>query len=285
LKLSLRILLYRPELPRLLRLGRRRSDLSAQASLFLIILLATSSLADTDIHSLPALSADAIVQKLMAANAERSLALRGYRGKRAYHLDYQGLWGSHQAGLQVEATYAAPDKKTFQVLAQSGSTLLVNRVLFKLLSSEQEAQTQQNREELEISPKNYDFALIGTDNTSGEDFYVLKVIPKGKSRYLYRGKMWVDAKDFAVARMEGEPAKNPSIWVSHTDIKYRWTKIDGFWLPARNESETLVRFGGKAVLTIDYSDYQITSVARSNSRSPGGTPTLPNPSAVTPDPH
>jgi len=269
-----------------LRLRKRRGcELPAQTGVFLLTMLATISFADADVHSPPLLSTDVIVQKLMAANALCSQSLRGYRGKRVYHLDYHGLFGSHDAGMQVEAIYTAPDRKDFKVVSQSGSKLLIYHVLLKLLSSEQEAQKEQNRKELEITPENYNFALSGMEHTPNGDFYVLAISPKGKSKYLYRGKFWVDARDFAVARMQGEPAKNPSVWVSHTQIEYRWAKIGGFWLPVHNESVTQVRMGGKAVLTIEYSDYQITGANRSTNRSPAENPTLPDPSAVTADPH
>ncbi len=263
---------------------RRGCDVPAQTGILLLTMLATFSSADADVHSPPLLSSDVIVQRLMAANTQRSQALRGYRGMRTYHLDYRGIFGTHEAGMNVEATYTAPDRKDFKVVSQSGSKLLVNHVLLKLLSSEQEAQKEQNRKELEISPKNYDFALAGTEHTPNGDFYVLAVSPKGKSKYLYRGKLWVDTKDFAVARMQGEPAKNPSLWVSHTQIEYRWAKIEGFWLPVHNQSETEVRMGGKAVLTIDYTDYQVTGASRSNPRGPAENPTLPDPAAVTAEP-
>jgi hypothetical protein len=276
----LRIFLHSPELPRSANLQRRSCDFSAHAGVFLLTLIASVSLGEADAHSAPQLSTDVIVQKLMAANAERAQSLRGYRGKRVYHLDYHGIFGTHDAGLQVEATYNAPDHKDFKVVSQSGSKILINHVLLKLLSSEQEAQEEQNRKELEISPKNYNFTLAGTEHTPQGDFYVLAVSPKGKSKYLYRGKLWIDAKDFAMVRMQGEPAKNPSYWVSHTQIEYHWAKIGGFWLPAHNTSETDVRMGGKAVLTIDYSDYQITGVNRSSSRAPGENSTLPNPEAA-----
>jgi hypothetical protein len=271
--------------PRSRRFTQLGCDFSAQASLVLLILLATSGLADADLSSPPVLSTDVIVQKLMAANAQRSQTLRGYRGKRIYHLDYRGLFGNHEAGIQVEAIYTAPNQKDFKVISQTGSSLLVNRVLLKLLSSEQEAQKEQNRKELEISPVNYNFALAGTERTPSGDFYVLAVSPRGRSKYLYRGKMWVDAKDFAVARMEGEPASNPSLWVSHTQIAYRWSKIAGFWLPVHNESQTLVRMGGKAVLTIDYIDYQVSAANRTAPKGSGENPVLPDPAAVSGDPH
>ena len=262
----------------------RGCNFPTRAAVFLT-LLTTSSIADADLHSPSLLSTSVIVQRLMAANTRRSQALHGYRGTRVYHLSYHGLFGSHDAEMKVEAIYTAPDRKDFKVVSQSGSKLLVNRVLMKLLSSEQDAQKEQNRIELEISPKNYDFALAGTEHTPGEEFYVLEVSPKGKSKYLYRGKLWIDARDFAVARMQGEPARNPSLWVSHTQIEYRWARIAGFWLPAHNESVTQVRMGGKAVLTIEYTNYQVTGVSWANPRGPGENSTLPDPTAVTADPH
>ena len=266
-------------------LEHRGYALPVQASVFLLTMLTAFRFAQADVQSPPLLSTDVIVQRLMAANLQRSQMLHGYRGQRVYHVDYHGLFGSHDATMQVEAVYTAPNRKDFKVVSQSGSKILINHVLMKLLSSEQEAQEEHNRKELEISPKNYDFTLAGTEHTPGGDFYVLVANPKGKSKYLYRGRLWVDARDFAIARLQGEPAKNPSLWVSRTQIEYRWAKIGAFWLPAHNQSETQVRMGGKAVLTIDYSDYQITGMTRSNPHGPGETSTLPDPSAVSADPH
>jgi len=33
--------------------------------------------------------------------------------------------------------------------------------------------------------------------------------------------------------------------------------MDNFWLPAHSRTETEVRFSGRAVLSIEYKDYQI----------------------------
>jgi hypothetical protein len=255
-------------------------------TLILLAALNGASLATVDLRAPRPLSADAIVQNLMAANAQRAQALRGYRGKRIYRLDYKGLFGTHNAEMVVEATYTAPDKKEFKILSESGSRLLINRVLLRLLSSESQAQEEQSRKALEITPENYNFSLDQIEHTSKGDFYVLNLTPKGKSRYLYRGRIWVDAHDFAVVRMDGEPQKNPSIWVTHTHIEYRWANKDGFWLPIHNESVTQVRMGGKGVLAIDYTDYQITGVNHAAvGQRPGQSQTMPDPASVTADPH
>jgi hypothetical protein len=78
-----------------------------------------------------------------------------------------------------------------------------------------------------------------------------------KTQFLYRGKIWVDAKDFAVVRIEGEPAKNPSFWIKRTDITHSYKKVDDFWLPAENHTQSFIRLGGEATLSIEYQDYKI----------------------------
>jgi hypothetical protein len=267
-------------------MNSRRYEFSIPIGLVWLAGLTGLNSARADLGPPPMLSADTIVQKLIGANTKRAQALRGYRGRRIYRLDYKGLFGTHHAEMEVEATYTAPDTKEFKVLSESGSRLLINHVLRRLLRSESEAQEETNRKALEITPENYDFSLDEMEHTSNGDFYVLDVKPKGKSRYLYRGKIWVDAHDFAVARMRGEPQKSPSIWVTHTQIEYRWANQGGFWLPVHNESFTEVRMGGKGVLTIDYTGYQITGISRATAGQPSGqSQTMPNPSSVTADPH
>lgn len=264
----------------------RRCDISIGVSLVLLAAFSGTALSEDSASGVHLPSADAIVRGLVSANSLRARSLRGYQGKRIYHLDYKGLLGSHDADLIVEVTYTAPDKKQFRILSEAGSRLLINRVLLKLLSSEEEAQTEQNRKALEMTPENYSFSLDQFERTAQGDFYVLNVIPKGKSRYLYRGKIWVDAHDLAIVRMSGEPQKNPSMWVSHTEIEYRWAKQAGFWLPIHNESVTQVRMGGKATLTIQYSDYQITGVNRAaNTPQAGQSQSMPDPASIAADPH
>jgi hypothetical protein len=226
-------------------------------------------------------SVEAIVSKLVAANQRRSQDLRGYHGRRFYHLDYRGFLGSHSAQMQVEALYTAPDKKEFKVLSQSGPTVLINRVLLKLLDSEKEASLQQTHKQIELSPENYTFGFVGVQHSP--ESYVLSVEPREKNKFLYSGKIWIDPVDFAVMRMEGEPAKNLSLWISRTTIEYVWTKIGEFWLPYNTKSVTQVRLGGTATLTIQYTDYRITGLSKTDLPRGNDKSVLPDPASVTPD--
>jgi hypothetical protein len=138
---------------------------------------------------------------------------------------------------------------------------VIDHVFKKLLEGEQEAANDENRRNTTLSTDNYEFTSAGSEATPQGQQYVLNLLPKTKNKFLYRGKIWVDAKDFAVVRIEGEPAKNPSFWIKNTMVKHRYVKVEDFWLPAENHTESVIRLGGRAILTIEYKDYKITKVA------------------------
>src|SRR4030088_1529043 len=80
---------------------------------------------------------------------------------------------------------------------------------------------------------------------------------KNPNKLLYRGRIWVNSTDFAVCRIEAEPAKNPSIWIKSTAIHHIYKKLGDFWFPSENASTSTMRVGGRAVLSINYRNYEI----------------------------
>ena len=205
--------------------------------------------------ALPTLGADQVVQRLMEKNKERADTLQHYIGRRSYRLEYRGFPASADATMEVEVNFDAPATKRFTIVNATGSKLIQNRVFHRLLESEEQAGDSSNRKHTELGPDNYTFSLAGTEGTN----YVLNVEPKEDSRFLYRGKIWVDARDFAVTRIEAQPARNPSFWTTKSLIHHTYQKVDnGFYLPKENKTVTSVRMGGVATLTIEYDSYQVT---------------------------
>jgi hypothetical protein len=205
---------------------------------------------------LPALDAEQVVQRLMEKNKERAEGLQHYLGKRSYRLEYRGFPASSEATMEVEVNFDAPATKRFTIVSATGSKLIQNRVFHRLLESEQQAGDSSNRKQTELGPDNYTFSLAAAD---GAD-YVLNVEPKVESRFLYRGKIWVDGHDFAVTRIEAQPARNPSFWTTKSVIHHTYQKTeDGFYLPKENKTVTNVRMGGVATLTIEYESYKVTA--------------------------
>jgi hypothetical protein len=201
-------------------------------------------------------SAEEIVARMLVRNGERQAALDHYASVRTYRVEYTGTGGYHEAELVVDAEYSAPDQKKFTVVSELGSKLICEKVLRRLVESEQEAGQAANRMQTALSLENYHVDLVGEDQIDGVRAWVLKVSPKVNNKFTYRGRVWVSMDDYAVMRVLGEPAKNPSWWINRASFDSRYVRRGEFWLPGRNVSTSHVRIGGEATLTIDYGTYQ-----------------------------
>jgi hypothetical protein len=204
------------------------------------------------------LPVEQVARRLQERNAQRAAALDQFNATRVYRMQYRGFPSDRDAEMVVNVTYHAPNAKEFTVVSQTGSKFIIEHVFKKLLEGEQEAANEENRQHTALSAENYNFTSAGFEVTPDGAQYVLNLLPRTKNKFLYRGKIWVDAKDFAVVRIEGEPAKNPSFWIKKTEVKHRYVKVNDFWLPAENHTESVIRLGGRAVLSIVYKDYRIT---------------------------
>jgi hypothetical protein len=220
-----------------------------------IPLLLTASFLPAQTHDL---SGEEIVKNLIRMNLERTKTLAAYEDTRDYKIRYEGFPGARAAEMIVDVKYKAPATKEFNIRSATGSKLLIDRVLKRLLDSERDALTPENQSHVALNADNYNFTLLEHEKTPAGSFYVLSVEPRTSERLLYRGKIWVDATDFAVTRIEASPAKNPSFWTKEVKIEHTYAKFGNFWLPKFNSSATSTRLGGHAYLTIDYSDYKVT---------------------------
>jgi MucB/RseB N-terminal domain len=196
-----------------------------------------------------------IVERMQQHNQAQKGELKAYKALRHYVAEYQGFSTKIEGKMDVEVNYDAVTGKSFRIVSQSGSHLLCEKVLKRAVESEKEA--SQDQGSTALTQANYRFRLAGSESVAGRPAYILDVEPVTASKFLYRGKIWVDAADFAVVKMETEPAKSPSFWIARTLVHYTSAKTDGFWLPQQVRSETKVRIGGTAVLTIDYGSYAV----------------------------
>jgi hypothetical protein len=236
---------------------------STRLLLLLAAILGGVCWAGTDSSPLPPsittapLSVDQVVNNLVRRDEERARVLRHYESTRVYRLSYRGFPGDRDAEMIVEAVYDSPSTKRFKIISQTGSKLIIDRVFKRLLDSEKEAAEPEIHARTLLNRANYDIALIGYESSDEGSQYVLAVYPKARSKYVYRGKVWVDGTDFAVTRIDAEPAQNPSFWTKKSEIHHEYMKVQSFWLPRRNQSVSYIRLGGRATLTIEYKDYRV----------------------------
>jgi hypothetical protein len=206
----------------------------------------------------PGVAEDQIFAELVAHNETRNAALLEYTALRTYQVtDLNGKVHAEEIGRME---YRAPDKKTFVVTSEEGSGLIRRMALNPLIASEIAAAAGKQHHDSSISPANYTFDLLGEQQVGPYRCFVAQAIPKRRDKYLFEGKIWIDVQDYAVVRIEGHPAKKLSFWIERADFVRQYQKIDGFWLPQRDETFVQVRLYGKKVLTIDHQDYAVHPV-------------------------
>lgn len=252
--------------------------LTARAATSLVLLLTLVGVPPSlaQIEPAPAPWED-VIARMEQANAQRRAELASFRGRRRYSAANSFL--SRRAYLEVQADYATPDEIRFQVLDREGSRTIERRVFQPMLETEQTNIRLPARNDVEICRRNYTFTFEQYDDK--ERAFVFNAVPRTSNKYLFRGRIWVDDSDFAIRRIEGEPSKKPSFWVSRTHFVHDYRKFGDFWFPVQNRTEVNLRLFGRASVGIDYYDYDWQP--RSERRlSDSVSPLHPLPAAATP---
>ena len=195
-----------------------------------------------------------VIEQMMAHDAQRQQAQEGYTGMRRYVLVNERF---NKRAEMVVRVHGDPDgTKHFEILGEEGWKSANKRVLRKMLESEAETSRPDVRITTRLSPDNYDFQLVDCEREGDRTLYVIEVTPKRKDKYLFRGRIWVDAEDCALVRTDGNPAKNPSFWIKGVHFVHTFQKSGAYWFPVSTESVTEALLFGKTELTIQYFDYK-----------------------------
>lgn len=253
---------------------QRRLIVMLFVSVFSMISLCLNTISDAAAGNLPhdslvtiepaivePVTVENVVARLLENNRRREERLRqaSYSAPRIYRIKDEK--GNVRVEAQVLMEYRAPGTKEFKVVSKKGSDFVYGKVLKPLMEGEVEAATGRNRHNSAISPDNYNFNLIGEEAVDGQRCFLLQATPKRADKYLFRGKIWIHANEFAVVKIAGQPAKSPSFMIKRVDFVRRYQKFGEFWMPVKDESVTQVRFAGTNVLTVDYDNYGLAQLA------------------------
>lgn len=236
------------------------SDLRARSLvLFAVGLLASGVARPQVVHADPQLGVEQIATRLSAMNERRKVALASYESQRVMTVTYQGQLSQGEASETVSMRFNAPSSKQFTVISASGAQIIRDNVFQRALTAEQAAAGESAQQASALNLKNYTMLLVGREKLPAGDCLILEVSPKVASEFTYTGKVWVQGTDFAVVRIQGKPAINPSPWISEGEFTTDFQKIDDFYFPHRTVSTSTLPLGLHARLTIEYGSYRILS--------------------------
>jgi outer membrane lipoprotein-sorting protein len=198
-------------------------------------------------------STNDVVTKMIQSDAVRQSQMTGYTALR----HYVAVNKKRRAEMLVRVASDRNGSKQFSIVSEEGSHAIRNHVFYKLLSEETEASRDGTRNGTRLTPANYDFQSMGQEKLETGPAYVLRVTPKTANKYLIDGKIWVDANDYSIVRVEGQPARNPSFWVRSVHFVHTYQKIRQFWLASSTVTKSEIRIFGDSELTIENSDYTL----------------------------
>ena len=220
--------------------------------LFTTPLLWSQNAASPQSPSLP--STQEILNRMMERNAFQDRTLLDFTASRKFYA--ADLRFKTDSTMHVRTVFRRPDQVQSTVVSEEGSGvgsgLIRSHVFEKILEAENETHAKKDKQQVDITPANYTFSLEGADDCSGRSCYRMKISPKRRDKYSLDGEVWIDAEDYSIVRMHGEPAKRPSIWTLKTEIDRRYKKVDGIWLPERLDSTSNIMVAGHSVLSIEY---------------------------------
>jgi hypothetical protein len=199
-----------------------------------------------------------VVQAIDRAVMFRVNHIAGYTVTEHYAV-FRGKDETHPvAEMTVRTTFRKESGKSYQVLATGGSAVIRRLGLDPLLESEKTINLPANVARSWITSANYEMVVSnGSAMLDNRPCFVLAIHPKRKATNLIEGRLWVDAKDSTIVRLEGTATKAPSVFAGSTHMMRQYAPIDGFAMATHARAESNTFLYGRTVITIDYTGYQI----------------------------
>lgn len=200
-----------------------------------------------------------VVGQVDAAIQARFKGIAGFTVTEHY-LVFRGADQVHPAAeMTVKTNYRKDTGKTYTIVSQSGSGIILKFGLTPLLENEKRINDPASREASWFTSANYEMKLKTgePERVNGRDCLALTIAPKRKAPNLIVGTIWVDAKDYSIVRIEGRGTKSPSLWSGPAEMTREYAEFSGYSeaTHARAVSDSVLF--GRTTVTIDYQDYQI----------------------------
>jgi hypothetical protein len=185
-----------------------------------------------------------ILQRLEEVQHQDPARSRPYEVRREYKV-FRGYDKRPTSEVMAQINFVPPDMKTYKIIKALGNSQ-GERIVRELLDRETESAKEGFGSE--IAQANYDFVFLRQEHFGVVPEYVLRIVPKRRDKYLLRGQIWVDASTFRIRRIEGVPAKSPSIWIKGVHITLQYAELGGMWVPISFDAIATVRFLGEYTL-------------------------------------
>ncbi len=203
--------------------------------------------------------AAAIIHGVDAAVASRVKNVLAFTDFEHYTV-YRGKDETHPvAQMTVKDAYKKGSGKTYTILSQSGSGIVLRYGLHPLIEHETNINDPSQVEDSWFTSANYEMKLEpgGIQRANGRDCYALAITPRHKAPNMIDGTLWVDAKDYSIVKVQGTASQRPSIFAGTTHMMRQYVNIDGYSMATHARAESDSFLFGRTVILINYTDYHL----------------------------
>ena len=212
--------------------------------LVFLAMAASSSQAPSSTDEIKSPDLNLVMQRLEKVQHQDPARSRPYEVRREYKV-FRGYDTQPTSEVRAQINFVPPDMKTYKIIQARGNSR-GEKIVRELL--DRETESAKKGVGSEITQANYGFVFLRQETFGVVPEYVLRIVPKRKDKYLLRGQIWVDASTFRIRRIEGAPAKSPSLWIKGIHITLQYAELGGMWVPVSFDAIATVRFSGEYTL-------------------------------------
>lgn len=208
---------------------------------------------------LPLMSSELALQAYQSRSARQTTDLASYTATSVIHAELPET--KQQGEYEVKRRYSAPKSLLFTALHFTGDTFVKANVILRLLQSEVDHVQKDDGRLVAVSEANYKFSYKGLREMDGRPVHIFQLKPHKKRLGLIKGTMLLDARTGSLVRLEGVPAKSPSVFLSKIRLEQDYADFGPFTLPVHVHSEAKASIVGKTIIDVYHRDYQVVPSA------------------------
>lgn len=227
-------------------------------SLPVLALMGTAVLICARVVAAPEIDNAAVIRGIDRSVQDRDVNLLGYTVTEHYTVFRNGDNTHPAADMTVTTTYTQNAGKSYKVLSQSGPELLRKEVLDRALENERTLNEPANRAQELITSANYTMVVEGQATVDGRACFLVAISPRKNSPYLFKGRIWVDATDEAIVRLEGVATKSASLITGPAAVVRTYAQTGGFPMATHASATISSWLLGPTRVEIEYMGYEIS---------------------------
>ena len=216
---------------------------------------------------LPLMSPELALQTYETRAARQTIDLASYTTTTVIHAELPET--KQQGEYEVKRHYSAPKSLLFTALRFTGDTFVKANVIVRLMQSEVDHVQKDDGRLMSVSGANYKFSYKGLRELDGRPVHVYQLKPRKKRLGLIKGSMLLDARTGSLQRLEGVPAKSPSVFLSRIRLEQDYADFGPFTLPVHVHSEAKASIVGKTIVDVYHRDYQVVPGAVATAQGSG----------------